>query len=366
MLNKDKNLVYWEEIEEPKIETRKRKIIKKIFGYISIFSGFIEASIIISISIKIKETSEYWIIPLVIGGFYMFKCIQKHWKVRKSKMILMYEEMNKRAIGHEGAQGAGKTSLMFYVASIMNAPIFTSAPARINGQMTYKLTEEIINMDAKIPLYSMVILDEITLYYDNELSKQLNHEKTEGLEMQMQLIRHAYDGQMLTASVDMNRLAKRVEEKHGMFRRLMGQRSVNNSIIIDRILKIISKIFKLDLKLGYRVWTYQTFENINHKGYIFDLSRQEQDTKNTHFANLNEVWAYNSSINFEYDDRYFKNLYLKLPKAELKQWQSLTFNYEELKDTGFSSVTTFFKRKYEKALNKYKQMKEGNNNGIGC
>lgn len=360
MLDKQQNYVYWEQIEEPKEESKAKKRIKKILGYISIFSGFIEASIILLIAFNIKNSSEYWLIPLIIGIIYLYKCISKHWKVRKSKIILMYEEMNKRAIGHEGAQGAGKTSLMFYVASIMNAPIFTSAPARINGVMTYKLTEEIINMDAKLPLFSMVILDEITLYYDNELSKQLNHEKTEGLEMQMQLIRHAYDGQMLTASVDMNRLAKRVEEKHGMFRRLLGQRSVNNSIFIDRFLKFISKIFKLDLKIGYRVWTYQTFENINHKGYIFDLSRQEQDTKNTHFANLNEVWAYNSSINFEYDDRYFKNLYLRLPKAELKQWQSLTFNYEELKDTGFNSVTNFFKKKYEKALKKYKEMSDEN------
>lgn len=348
MLKNNKNYVVWEQTEEKKELSKCKKVLKKILSTISTISGLIEATILIIIAFSQKNNSNYWFIWLIAGGYLLYRYIRNYLRVKKGKAILIWEEMNKRAIGQEGCQGAGKTSLMFYIASLMEAPIFTSAPAKINGQMTYKLTKDIINMDVKLPLFSMVILDEITLYYDNEMSKMLDHAKTEGLEMQMQLIRHCYDGQMLSASVDMNRLAKRVEEKHGMFRRLLGQRKVNNSFIIDPILNIIGKIFKLDLKTGFRVWTYQTFENINHKGYIFDLSMQEEDTKNNHFANLNEIWAYNNSINFEYDDRYFKKLYLKLPKAKLDQWKSLDFEYEDLKDTGFENIIKFFEKRYKK------------------
>lgn len=348
MLKKEQNYVIWEQTEQKKELSKWKKKFKKILSCISTISGILEASILIVIAFTQKNTNNYWFLWLIPGCYLLYRCIRNYLRVKKGKAILIWEEMNKRAIGQEGCQGAGKTSLMFYIASLMDAPIFTSAPAKINGKMTYMLTDDIINMNVKVPLYSMIILDEITLYYDNEMSKMLDHAKTEGLEMQMQLIRHCYDGQMLSASVDMNRLAKRVEEKHGMFRRLLGQRRVNNSFIIDPLLMLISKIFKLDLKVGFRVWTYQTFENINHKGYIFDLSRQEEDTKNNHFANLNEIWAYNNSINFEYDDRYFKKLYLKLPKAELKQWNSLEFEYDDLKETGFNSITNFFKKRYKK------------------
>ena len=238
---------------------------------------------------------------------------------------------------------------MFYIASIMHQPIFTSAPAKINGRMTYKLTTDMMDMKVKLPYKSIIIIDEITLYFDNSLGKFQDNIKTKGLEMQMQLIRHCYDGQMLSASVDMNRVAKRVEEKHGMFRRLLGQKSVNNSFIIDPLLKLIGLCFNINVKTGYRVWTYQTFENIDHKGYIFDLSRANADKSpsSNHFANLNEIWAFNSGISFEYDDRYFRNLYLKLPKAKLEEWEGLSFKYEELESTGFNSIVKFFKELYK-------------------
>lgn len=348
-------IIEWEELEEQEEKPKKKNVIVKlieiVLSKISLFSGFIESFIFLMVSLKMKDNNIYWLIPLAISIFILWKTIVKFWKVFKSKKIIIYEENNKRIIGHEGAPGSGKTSLMCLVSSIMNRPIFSSAPLKINGKYTYKLTKEMILMEERLPYGSMVILDEITLYYDNNNSKNLTDE-IECLEIEMQLIRHFFDGNMLTASVDMNRLVKRLEEKHGLFRHLQGQENINNSFIIDPIINIISNIFKLDVSTGIRKWTYQTFENINHTGYIFDLSRQDANTDNKKFANLNEIYAFNNSLKFEYDDRYFKNLYLKIPKAELVKWESLYFNFEELKGTGFKDITNFFEKVYKRIKNK--------------
>lgn len=348
---KNKDLIYWEEIEESKKQSKWKRKISYILGKLSVISGLIEGILLLIITLCIGNNINQIVYfgLLILSGYLIFRSIKHYYYVWKGKQILIYEENNKRVIGQEGAQGSGKTSLMFYIASIMNQPIFTSAPARINGKMTYKLTTDMMDMKVRLPFKSIIIIDEITLYFDNSLGKFQDNIKTKGLEMQMQLIRHCYDGQMLSASVDMNRVAKRIEEKHGMFRRLLGQKSVNNSFIIDPLLKLIGKCFDLNIKTGYRVWTYQTFENIDHKGYIFDLSRanSEKSPNANHFANLNEIWAFNSGINFEYDDRYFRNLYLKIPKAELEEWNDLTFKYEELESTGFNSIVKFFKELYK-------------------
>lgn len=352
---KKKDLIIWEEIQENKEEKKYKKVISYILGKLSIISGLLEGILLLIITLNIGEKIHQiaYFLLIILSGYLIYRSIKHFYYVWKGKQILIYEENNKRVIGQEGAQGSGKTSLMFYVSSIMNQPIFTSAPARINGKMTYKLTTDIMDMKVRLPYKSIIIIDEITLYFDNNLGKFQDNIKTKGLEMQMQLIRHCYDGQMLSASVDMNRVAKRIEEKHGMFRRLLGQKSVNNSFIIDPLLQLIGFCFKLNIKTGYRVWTYQTFENIDHKGYIFDLSRANADKSpsSNHFANLNEIWAFNSNISFEYDDRYFRNLYLKLPKAKLEEWEGLNFKYEELESTGFNSIVKFFKELYKEGGN---------------
>lgn len=357
MKNK-KNLIQWETIEtDIKEDSKLKKIVKKILSIISKYSGWIEAFIFLILTFKVKnsDSNKYWLLLLVITIYMFYRVIKRFYKVWKGKQIILNEQKNKRVIGQEGPQGAGKTSFMLYVASIMNHPVFSSAPCKINGEYTYKLTGDMLDMNVKLPYNSLIILDEISLYFDNSLSKLGKCFETEGLETQMQLIRHCYDGHMLTASVDMNRVVKRVEEKHGMFRRLLGQDGPKGSFIIDPIIEVISYMFGLGIKTGYRVWTYQTFEQINHEGYIFDLSRQKENTKNNHFANLNEIWAFNNNINFEYDDRYFKKLYLELPKAPLEKWTDLTFNFEELENTGFTEIYKFFKKKY----NKVKEVERG-------
>lgn len=349
MLFKKKNNIIWEEPNEQKKEDSKlKKRIKKILSIISKYSGLIESILIILLSISIKNDIKYWILFLGFGIWRLWRYIKNLWIIKKSKLQIIYESKNKRATGNEGAQGAGKTSLMCLIASILNVPVFSSAPIKINGKMSYILTKEILNMYERIPLGSLIIIDEISFYWDNDMSKLVDHAKTQGLEITLQLIRHLFDGYFMSASVDMNRVAKRIEEKHSMFRRLLGQDGLNTSLIIDPIINIISNIFNLDIKTGIRCWTYQTFENIDHKGYIFDLSRQEKNVDNKRFANLVEIRAWNSNINFEYDDRYFKELYLKLPKAELKEWPSLKFNYEQLKETGFENIIKIFKDRYEK------------------
>lgn len=348
MLKSKEAPIIWEEVEETKEDGKIKKIIKRILNIISRYSGLIESIIIILLSLKVKETSNYWILLLAFGIFRLYKYIKNEWLIYKGKLQIKYESRNKRVTGHEGAQGAGKTSLMCYTASILNVPVFSSAPIKINGHMTYILTKNIIDMLERIPLGSVIIIDEISFYWDNEMSKLIDHAKTQGLEITAQLIRHLFDGYMLSASVDMNRVAKRIEEKHSMFRRLLGQDGINTSLIIDPVINTVSFIFNLKIKTGIRCWTYQTFENINHKGYVFDLSRQDKNVDNKKFANLVEIRAWNSSINFEYDDRYFKRLYLKLPKAELKKWPNLTFNFEQLKETGFDNIIKIFEERYKK------------------
>ena len=228
----------------------------------------------ITFNIKDSESNKYWFLFLAISIWMYYRVIKHTYKVWKSKVNIKNEEQNKRVVGHEGYQGTGKTSLMLYIAYVMERPVFTSAPAKINGEFTYKLTDAMLNMDVRLPYAPMLIVDEISLKYDNTLSTIKDRYKTEGFEFNLQLIRHNNDGYFIDASVDMNRVAKRVEEKHGMFRRLLGQKNVKNSFIIDTFIEFISLCFKLGIKTGYRIWTYQTFETINHENYIFDLSKQ--------------------------------------------------------------------------------------------
>lgn len=340
-------VIEWEEVEEEEKRSKFKEFSAFLLGKLSKWSGLLESFIFLIIVItNFKKINSLIIVVLCFITFFLFwKSIGKRIKVSQTKDNIRYEEANKRIIGHEGPQGSGKTSFMGYVSSVMDRPVFSSAPMRINGQMTYKLTKDMLDMNVKLPYGSMINLDEITLFFDNSFNTQKDHFKTEGLEMLMQLIRHCTDGQMLTASVDMNRLVKRLEEKHGMFRHFLGQETIKNSYFIDPIIKLVSWIFNLQVKTGIRVWTYQTFENINHQGYIFDLSNQTADTKNNQFSNLVRAYADNSNLNFEYDDRYFKKLYLELPKATLEKWPYLTFNYDNLKETGFTNISKFFEDK---------------------
>lgn len=350
MSKKVKNLIIWESAEEIDDIPKWKINFKKILSKISKYSGLIETLFMYLITFKLKASGfKYWIILLIITGYFSYRTIKIFYKVYKSKLNIKDEEINKRVIGTSGSQGSGKTSSMFYISSVMKRPIFTSAPAKINGEFTYKLSDKILNMEVKVPYGSIIVLDEISLYYDNSVSKFNSKYESEGLETQMQLIRHCYDGQMLTASVNMNRVSKRIEEKHGMFRHMLGQYSKSNSLFIDPFINIISFIFKLNVKTGIRIWRYQTFENIQYDNYNFDLSNQTANTNYNHFANLNEIWAFNSNIDFEYDDRYFKKLYLQLPKANLEKWEHLAFDFEELKTTGFTDIGKFFEKQYNKA-----------------
>lgn len=191
------------------------------------------------------------------------------------------------------------------------------------------------------------------MYYNNLLQGKSKEDKTEvySFELLLQLCRHFYDGNVFTASVNMGRIPTALEEKYSIFKRVLGQRTQYNSFIIAPLISFFyNNLFYKDIKakkrtkfaVGIRKWTYQTFENIEHENYYFDLSSNKESQKEQYYANLITCYAYNNALDFDYNDRFMRFLYERVAVADPKQFNSLDFDFATLSDTGFNKIADYF------------------------
>lgn len=289
---------------------------------------------------------------IFLGIVLMFIAIRRHWRVFKSKQIIKEKLINERVAANEGPQGAGKTSLMLYMASLEYKAneIYTMVPCKVNGEFTNVLTKEILSLKVRMPKHTCMLLDEMSAYFPNTMNmkEQSNLNLIEPIAVAFQFIRHFTNGNSLGTSVSMERVNKHLEEKHSVFNSLLKQKVCNNSYIIFPTFKLfLFLIGKYDSKkhkyLGkYRVWYVQTFKPITHDNYVYDLSNQKENkTKNDGFSNLIEIWAYNN-LDYEYNDTYLSKLYETLPLAEQIKWESLEINREMLHKIGQSNLLKYF------------------------
>lgn len=320
----------------------KNNFIKKLKSLLINWIDLLEV-----ILIYILFNNIYGLLISIILGFI---AIRRHWKVYKSKINLKEKLQNERVMANEGFQGAGKTSLMLYIASLKYKAnqIYTIVPCKINGEFTNVLTKEVLQLKEQIPMNSCILGDELTMFFNNlSNKKELSDELVASTACLYQSIRHFTDGNIINTSVDMTRLNKQLEEKHSVFNKLLRQRTCLSSYFIIPTYKLILILLKkYDPKvhkwLGtYRIWEYQTFTPITHDNYYYDLSNQNVNQNEKGFSNLVEIWAYNN-LDYEYNDTYLRRLYKTLPVHIPIQWDSLEISRDMLDKIGYSQLKKYF------------------------
>lgn len=319
------------------------------------YCGYIDCIILYYVIKAVCDSSDnqYYMILYLIPAYLLFINIRFTYRIIKSKILIKNLAKNNRVQGFEGAQGRGKTSLMLYMASVLKKPIYSNIPFKIRGNFTYILGTDIINLKSRVKENAVLIFDEITLYYNNLMSGKTKDEKYNiySFELLLQLCRHFFDGNIFTASVSMGRVPAVLEEKYSIFNRVLGQTTKMNSFLIAPLLYLFALVFKKKIDVGVRCWTYQTFERIDHENYYFDLSSNKESVKDQYYANLINIYAYNNSLDFDYNDRFMKFLYDQVAVDKNKKFEHLDFDIKSLSKTGFSKIIEHFKK--EKEINDY-------------
>lgn len=288
-----------------------------------------------------------WLVflPLIIQIYFCFKY---EFLVIKSKMVCNYSLDNGRVMGFCGKQGAGKSSFATYLSSFRRfSNVYTNTPIKLKQKYTCILEKDILNLDSKVPDYSLILIDEATLFYHN-LKSQDNKNLSNDLyaqEICSQCIRHFTDGNMFYIGTNINRLPAVIRENVGITNFMIGQGTKTISYVTGFVVKLIANIFGYKFYNGLRYWDVQQFEKIPQDGYIFDLSNQDKDTNVSKYANLIRVYCFNNPNLFDYNDRFLSGVYQELPLHINKHWKSLEYNHDLLKQIGYGEIITFFDKK---------------------
>lgn len=331
-----------------------KHIITAVLKILNRFAPYIELFIIYYFIKDYVSTSDnqwavlLYAIPIVL----LFRLIKWEYKAFMTREIIKDTAINKRVQGFCGYQGCGKTSLMLATGYILNSPsIYTNFPCKIRNKYTKKLSDAVLNMDTRIEENSCIMISEATMFYHNLLDNVSDKDIVNKLypqELHQQIVRHAYNGNMFYDSIDLNRMPKMLKDNIGLTNYLLGQKSKTFSFIITPLLASIGKMLGIELRGNMRIWEVQQFESIPVQQYVFDLSRQEKDTNTKNYANLLELCCWEDVTHFEYDDRFLRGLYNKLPQNIDKKWSSLIFSDTELKEIGYGFLIDFFDAKLSK------------------
>lgn len=284
-------------------------------------------------------------IPLILT----YRLIKWEYKAFATKEIIRDTAVNSRVQGFCGFQGRGKTSFMLYSLYVLKADnVYTNFPCKIRNKFTNMLSNDILNMDVKIQEKSAIAISEATLFYHNLLHNVKDIDTAidlYGQELHQQIIRHAYNGNMFYDSIDLTRMPQMLRENIGLTNYMLGQKSKTFSFILTPLIISIGKLFGIEIIGNMRIWELQQFEKIPDKQYTFDLSTQTKSTDTKHYANLLELCAWCDIKHFNYDDRFLKGLYDKLPGVIQKKWDTLQFCDKDLRTIGYGFLIDFFEKK---------------------
>lgn len=338
---KEKILKIWDENKDK---------IQKIGDFMLTHIGLIECLLLWVIAFLFAKDTGSTIILYAIAGFSTWRNIKCLFKVFKSKNMIRYDAVNYRVQGFQGPQGAGKTSLMLYNASVLKNEVYSNVPFEINGKLSYVLDSDVLTMRKKVKENATVLMDEITIYFNNTDKSEEVQKTVDGFEIFLQLCRHFFDGTVLTASVNMGRIMQKLEEKFGVFKQLLGQETLIDSFILAPIIKLIAKsFFHKELHLGVRVWRYLKMSTITKENYMVDIgTAQESKNDKSSFSGVYEIYAYNNNLKYRYNDRFMKPIYDQIPQTQLQTFSNLEFDMKQLKNTGFQKVINYFSELFKK------------------
>ena len=106
------------------------------------YSAYIESALFLILFFTLKSQTKYAILLLVYAGYMLFRAIQFSYRVWNSKNIIRYDAENSRIQCIEGANGRGKSSFGLYSASVLQTPVLSNVPAKINNKFVYCLTKD--------------------------------------------------------------------------------------------------------------------------------------------------------------------------------------------------------------------------------
>lgn len=321
---------------------------QKVLLFLSRYSHWLEIFLFYYIAQVIIESynSQWSFLAYILPIFQVYRVIKYEFLVFRSKSIIKETATNKRVQGFGGSQGAGKTSFMLYSAYVIKpSNIYTNFPCKIRNKYVNMLDKKVLNLYERVPDYSLLCIDEATMLFHNlvgNVKQKENVEEYYPQQLQQQIVRHCYDGQMFYSSVDLTRLPQMLKENIGLTNYMLGQGSVTLSFIVAPFLSFIGKMFGVEIYNSVRFWDVQQLERIPEQGYTFDLSTQEKDTNLKNYANLIRFYSFTGNNRFEYDDRFLRGIYSKLPEHLNKNWTSLDFDEKLLRKIGYGHILDFF------------------------
>lgn len=326
-------------------------VVKRFLDVINRFSHWIDVVIYYFIAVYLNNTLDFSFRFLIFALpiFQLWRNIKWEWRCYQSKQIILETSKNKRVQGFSGCQGAGKTSFMLFCAYVIKpSNCYTNFPAKLRSKFTSILDNKVLEMYEKIPDNSLLCIDEVTMLYHNLMYDIKNPAAVTGLyaqQLQQQIVRHCYDGNMFYSSVDLNRMPQMLKENIGLTNYMLGQGSVTLSYLTSMLVSFIGSMFGLKYYNSIRYWDVQQLERIPEVGYTFDLSRQEKDTNTKNYANLIRFCCFNSHTRFDYDDRFLRGIYVKLVSHINKYWNSLDFDEKLLREIGYGQILSFFNKR---------------------
>lgn len=279
------------------------------------------------------------ILALLGIAFIIYRWIKAFWKVERSKHEADFYLLDNRVIPICGKQRVGKSSLACYFAKRNIGDVYSNIPLRLKGKFTNKLTTNILTCREQVEDYSMFVVDEASLFYNNLKSDDTNG-VIYGQAVMCQCVGHFFDGNIIYVSVDTSRLPKQIRDNYSAILQVVGSDSYRYSWVGDMILRALARIYYKNKRIytGLRIWNAQHYESIKEDQYISLLGKNSQENG---FAPLYEFATWQTFGLDEYDDRYMKAYYKTKPKHRPNIWDSLQLNEED------------FKYLYDSALFKY-------------
>lgn len=331
-----------------------RRRVLSVFLFLNRLAHFADVPILWYLAQRIGENSDNkWVFILyILPIIQLIRAIKWEFLVIKSNEIIRRTALNKRVQGFSGPQGAGKSSFMLNCIAVMRASnVYINFPAKIRGKYVAKLSSNVLDSRERIPDKSVLAVDEATMFYHNILCNIKDKGEVDKLYAQQllqQILRHAFDGNIFYSSVDITRLPQMLKENIGLTNFMLGQGSVTLSYISGFLVRCVARLFGFKINGSVRFWDVQQLERIPEQGYYFDLSNQTKDTNDKNYANLIRFCSFNTATKFEYDDRFLRGLYAKLPVHIAEFWTRLAFDEKDLRNIGYGKIVDFFNKRIQK------------------
>lgn len=317
-----------------------KRILKIIYKLLVSYSWLLDTILFIYLFGRNQGKTTFALLYLVAAIYCCYRGLKYKFLVYKSKSNILYDAYNSRVQCFEGPPGRGKTSLMNYTASLLKSDIFSNVPIKVYGDYVNILSSDLLSFKFRYPDNSVILIDEASLFYNN-----LDKTNCYDLEVLLQLIRHICDGNAFFATIKASRLPQQLREKIGLCKYLTGQKTIYDSLFFGQLFRFINYLLKIKCPSGIRVWQYQTFEDIDHSNYTFDLSSNESSVNMKHFSNLVECYAYNSSLKFEYNDRFMFGLVKDIPIVNPIKFNTLDYEPYILNTSNYGKLNIYFKNK---------------------